>query len=781
MKYGKKSERVEDFLDGLHERYSHSVNEEHTLFTEDGNLADYSGIAVDMIDDNLLDEGIAELFVMAAPLIGMIGGLIVAEMWHDFTQSDVYLLFARYKESILGNIFARISWSPKEKNIDIKGIRYDLLLKRVNEMYKEKNFAKIFGRNYGFFKQLTYDAKMRKKLLVEDINGLCFHHFFALEASKIFEELAYKYGFSYYKKIAVQLWDKTWLKEFAEPPTGDKLSLAPLSAIRFELKDYQREFIEQYPLLKRKLSLRGTVLSFDQGLGKTLTATSLAECLGKKRVYIVCPNTLRDVWQQELRKYYAKYDDPLVAKREIYIHGSAGQEYSGKDCRFVVVNNEAIAKIFNTIGDVPGEDSMLILDEGHNFRNFKGSRTVELLQLRDKIGCDDVLPMSGTPIKATPNEIIPVLLLIDKMFDMDAAKTYNALFDIDDVATKNVVQERFGKIIYRKRKADVLDLPRKRELTLSYQTDNSEQYLLENVTPVINQRFLEIYAVKMNALGKERDKYAEYTMRYSNSGAMERDKYLMWVQNYASQNRSAGREGNWHDITVNQMEAYADKYIIPNVPKEVLNDFRTVHAQVLLTRRSAMGEAIGEILPKMRTQMFLDLWEENKADIIKRIQECPNKTVIFTIFLPVAKKIYEDLKDTVGAVLVTGDVKATRTDVIEQFKNDDDIQAIVATSQTLSTGVTLVEASQMFFFGTPWRSADYSQASDRIHRIGQLNEVTIFNAMLGTTKPNLSTRMQAILQWSERMFGTIIDNEDPGKLALTREGTEVDLVDMELM
>ena len=158
----------------------------------------------------------------------------------------------------------------------------------------------------------------------------------------------------------------------------------------------------------------------------------------------------------------------------------------------MIVNNEAIAKVFDTIGDVPGADSMLILDEGHNFRNFKGSRTAELIALRDKINCDDVLPMSGTPIKATPNEIVPVLLLIDKIFDMDAAKTYNSLFDIDDVSTKNVVQERFGKIIYRKRKADVLDLPKKNELVLAFQTADSDKYLLENITPVVNQRFLEI-------------------------------------------------------------------------------------------------------------------------------------------------------------------------------------------------------------------------------------------------------------------------------------------------
>lgn len=773
---------VIQFVDSLHEQWGdRRESADDGLFMrvlEEDGVAEQ--LTLDTIDSGepISEAGASavprELIAVAAIYGGMFIATIGAMFWQSFTKSDTYALLQKYKESVMGSIFARVKWRPEKRIIDIKGIRYDLLLKRVDELYKEKNFGKIFGRSHKFFRQMAYDAKLRKKLTTQDINGLCFHHFFALEASKIFEELAYRYGFSYYQKIAAQLWTNTWLKQFMEEPTAAPLNLAPLSNIRFEFKGYQREFIAEYPRLKQRLSLRGTVLSFDQGLGKTLTATGLAECLGKKRVYIVCPNTLRDIWRQELCKYYAKYDDPIVAKREIYVHGTSGQEYSGRDCRFVIVNNEAIPKIYEFTKDVKGEDCMLILDEGHNFRNFKGSRTAELIELRDKINCDDVLPMSGTPIKATPNEIIPVLLLIDKMFDMDAAKTYNSLFDIDDVSTKNVVQERFGKIIYRKRKADVLDLPKKNELTLSMHIDDNDKYLLENITPVVNQRFLEIYAEKMNRLGEQRAKYIEYVMRYSSSGTFERDKYLMWVKNYGSQGRSAGAEGNWHDITVNQMERYADKYIIPNVPKESLNDFRTIHAQVLLTRRSAMGEAIGEILPKMRTQLYLDLWEANKGEVIKRIQECPQKTVIFSIFLPVVKKIHADLQAAgVGAVLVTGDVKTERTAVIDSFKNDDDIQVMVATSQTLSVGVTLVEASQMFFFGTPWRSADYNQAADRIHRIGQLVDVTIFNVILGTTKPNLSTRMQDILRWSERMFGTIIDNEGGDRILANETGESV--------
>ena len=99
-------------------------------------------------------------------------------------------------------------------------------------------------------------------------------------------------------------------------------------------------------------------------------------------------------------------------------------------------------------------------------------------------------------------------------------------------------------------------------------------------------------------------------------------------------------------------------------------------------------------------------------------------------------------------------------DKIQAFKNDDDIEVLIATSQTLSTGVTLIEANQMFFFGTPWRSADYDQCCDRIYRIGQNTDVNIYNVLLDTGgKENLSTRMNDILKWSGEMFTSMIDGE----------------------
>ena len=159
--------------------------------------------------------------------------------------------------------------------------------------------------------------------------------------------------------------------------------------------------------------------------------------------------------------------------------------------------------------------------------------------------------------------------------------------------------------------------------------------------------------------------------------------------------------------------------------------------------------------------MFIELYEQNKEEIKDMINNSTKKTVIFSTILEVVDYISKDLTDAgVGNVKIVGGV-GNRMDLIQSFKNDDDIEVLIATSQTLSTGVTLTEANQMFFFGTPWRRADYNQCCDRIYRIGQNTDVTIYNVLLDTgDKLNLSTRMNDILNWSDDMFTNMVEGEE---------------------
>ena len=62
----------------------------------------------------------------------------------------------------------------------------------------------------------------------------------------------------------------------------------------------------------------------------------------------------------------------------------------------------------------------------------------------------------------------------------------------------------------------------------------------------------------------------------------------------------------------------------------------------------------------------------------------------------------------------------------------------------------------MFFFGTPWRDADFQQAVDRIHRIGQTTTVHIYNIILRSNTQNITQRIQEIMHWSADMVNQVL-------------------------
>jgi len=114
---------------------------------------------------------------------------------------------------------------------------------------------------------------------------------------------------------------------------------------------------------------------------------------------------------------------------------------------------------------------------------------------------------------------------------------------------------------------------------------------------------------------------------------------------------------------------------------------------------SCMGRAIGEILPKYRRDMFIKIYDENKNYFIEKIRSSTKKVIIFSQIKEVVNHIADDLNASgIVTVKVTGDVKNNRLDIYTQFKEDDMTQVLCATSQLLGTGVTLVEANQIFFF-----------------------------------------------------------------------------------
>ena len=705
-------------------------------------------------DAALAEEAFKELF-----FIDEMSGAMESQKDQISTDS-IYgraaLKHKTWKEKLFG--FGRISQALtstfssvkfEDDRIVIKGINCNLLLYRIKDFYSEAKLKYIFEYRYN---DKSWKLYQKKKIGKGDmkIDYVYAPAFFAIELIELFSQLADRYNDHAYRAIANQIYEKSWMKQ-ADNVQVAPLSTEPLENLRLTLLPHQLAFIEKWPELKHQLNLNGYILAFKPGKGKTLTSVGLAECLKAKKIYIVCPNNLKDNWALELKKYYPQYDDDKKWLEDVCILGT---KYGNPEtARWIITNNENIKLMLPIAKRDP--NAVLILDECHNFRNYKGTRSSELFELADKIGSKNVLCVSATPIKAVPAEIAPALRLIDPTFNDEAAAMYVRCFDLNDVLAMSVVNKRFGKLIYRPADAEV-SLPEKTIENIDFSLPGEQRYYLDTVHAEVIQEYNKRHEAWQKETADQLKQFGRLIYQYSKADRNTTNGYLSWVRS-ASSSMRGGME--FHELSVKEYESFIDTYIRsnPSCPSVIADQLQKTHNEFVTAAKRDMGKAVGMIIPPRRTEMFINLYDTNKEHFYEMIRNNIKKTVIFSTMVPVVKHIAKDLEDYgIGTVCIHGQT-GDRLALINKFRNDSNCLVMVATSWCMGVGVTLTEASQMFFFGAPWRSTDYEQAWSRIWRIGQTDPVHIYNVALKSKRQNLSDRMNKILEWSGKMFSASID------------------------
>lgn len=186
----------------------------------------------------------------------------------------------------------------------------------------------------------------------------------------------------------------TWIKSMFEQNITSEVDFKRIDKdMDVKLLPYQREFIEQYGTKKARCHLRGMILSFDCGLGKTVTSLALMKALGVDKVVVFAPkSTLLNVWVDHLNRFYKKTPKYWIVN----------QSLDPNDAEYYICNYESMDKIYEILPLIKkGKKIGIIGDESHNFLRLGSKRTQNLINLRDELNCHDCLLMSGTPLKTS--------------------------------------------------------------------------------------------------------------------------------------------------------------------------------------------------------------------------------------------------------------------------------------------------------------------------------------------------------------------------------------------
>lgn len=116
-------------------------------------------------------------------------------------------------------------------------------------------------------------------------------------------------------------------------------------------------------------------------------------------------------------------------------------------------------------------------------------------------------------------------------------------------------------------------------------------------------------------------------------------------------------------------------------------------------------------------------------EVIKDELEEQDKIVVMTYHKDVAEKIFERFQGI--SVLITGDVLPEKRGVmVKSFQTESRLRLCIGTMGAMSEGLTMTAASVMIFIERDWVPGNISQAEDRIHRIGQGNQVVYKHLVL---------------------------------------------------
>lgn len=182
----------------------------------------------------------------------------------------------------------------------------------------------------------------------------------------------------------------------------------------------------------------------------------------------------------------------------------------------------------------------------------------------------------------------------------------------------------------------------------------------------------------------------------------------------------------------------------------------------MIRLRQATGYT-GILSSEIQCSAKLDRMEEIIADA----RENGQQVLVFSNWSQITNEVCNRLYGKYTYVTITGDTKDIDRKHNEEAFQDGRAEVLVATIGAGGTGLTLTASSIVIFLDHPWNKANYEQAVDRTHRIGQDKNVTIYNIICKNT---IDERVWELVKRKGEMSDQIVDQS--GKVMSNKDIAE---------
>jgi hypothetical protein len=619
--------------------------------------------------------------------------------------------------------------------IRITGIPGDSVMKTIFEVWGTNKIAE----------------SMFSKITPSEVE---FNRFFAVDIAyaftRIINEKRKNAPIRALRKIVGLMYEHTWLKDtLVKHP--DILDRSQLNQLKWGPMEHQDGFFDWFNEMITRFKLRGALLGAGPGTGKTFMGLSLSLMLHADVTIIVCPpRAVKKVWEDTIIDQFKR---PAP-----YWHSQMGTP-PPRGKKYYIIHYDYLPKFMEFVKQNRWSRPVILLDESHGMNEMEALRTQLFIELCRITNCQYVLWESGTPVKALGGEMAPLFSTIDPMFDADAQARFKAIYGKNSSRANDILSHRLGKVTYKVDSNSVVTVGVEHH-KVKVQIPNGEQYTLESIRTEMRKFIEERVAHYQGNMRMYERMYDQAIDQFERTlvTSEQRTAFKTYL-NYMKQIRR-GYDPKLHSEMAAWCNKYEQKVILPALPKQLKENLKQSKSVVKYYKLKVQGEALGNVLGRKRGQCIADMVPHMGLENI--IDNALKKTLIFTSYVGAVDAAGDYLKARGYSPLrVYGETNNELAGMVNEFKNSEDANPMIATYQSLSSAVPLVMANVEIMMNSPFRSFEYDQAVARVKRLGQDEDVDIYDVVLDTgDKINISSRTIDIMNWSRAQVNEIMGFEN---------------------
>lgn len=160
--------------------------------------------------------------------------------------------------------------------------------------------------------------------------------------------------------------------------------------------------------------------------------------------------------------------------------------------------------------------------------------------------------------------------------------------------------------------------------------------------------------------------------------------------------------------------------------------------------------------------------EELCMELIQQGVLAGHRILLFSQFVTMLERLEEKLKERgISYYSLTGSTgKRMRSQLVRDFQEKDEAKVFCISLKAGGTGLNLTAADMVIHYDPWWNQAVQDQATDRVHRIGQKNPVTVYRLL---EKNTIEEKIQHLQEKKKNLAEELLSGENMGSGSFNRE------------